>query len=54
MISLSLTGRPSLRDFVAAAAMRMGARPSSPVTWVCVPLMTASAKAFYSAAKAMV
>ena len=39
---------------VAAAAMRMGARPSSPVTWVCVPLMTASAKAFCSAAKAMV
>lgn len=53
-ISLIFTGRPSFMDFVAAAAIRMGARPSSPVTCVSVPLMTASAKACCSAAKAMV
>ena len=29
-ISESLTGRPSFRDLVAAAAIRMGYRPSSP------------------------
>lgn len=44
----------SFMDLVAAAAMRIGARPSSPVTCVSVPLMTASAKALCSAAKAMV
>ena len=53
-ISLIFTGRPSFMDLVAAAAMRIGARPSSPVTCVSVPLMTASAKALCSAAKAMV
>lgn len=53
-ISLIFTGRPSFMDLVAAAAMRIGARPSSLVTCVSVPLMTASAKALCSAAKAMV
>ncbi len=53
-ISLILTGRPSFRDLVAAAAIRMGYRPSSPVTGVSVPLITASANAFCSAANAPV
>ena len=51
-ISLIFTGRPSFRDFAAAAAIRMGYSPSSPVTRGSVSWSTASEKARCSAAKA--